>query len=86
MAEGLHLRETHGALETAGVLPAVEVVLSVVNVVSFMTKPLLNRKTARQICRARFTARQETAASQPHTDYSRVDRVENVVLLDAKRP
>ena len=45
-----------GALETAGVLPAVEVVLSVVNVVFFMTKPLLNRKTARQICRAHFSA------------------------------
>jgi hypothetical protein len=50
-----------GALETAGVLPAVEVVLSVVNVVSFMTKPLLNRKTARRIYRALFTARPETA-------------------------
>ena len=45
-----------GALETAGVLPAVEVVLSVVNVVSFMTKPLLNRKTARQICTPVATA------------------------------
>ena len=50
-----------GALETAGVLPAVEVVLSVVNVVSFMTKPQLNHKTARQIYRACFTARPETA-------------------------
>ena len=37
-------------------------------------------------CRARFTTRPETAASQPHTDYSRVDRVESVALLDAKRP
>ena len=41
-----------GVLESAGVLPAVEVVLSVVNVVSFMTKPPLNHKTARRICRA----------------------------------
>ena len=33
-----------------------------------------------------FTARQETAASQPHTDYSRVDRVGNAALIDAKQP
>ena len=29
-------------------------------------------------CRALFSSRPETAASQPHTDYSRVDRVESV--------
>jgi len=78
-----------GVLESAGVLPAVEVVLSVVNVVSFMTKPPLNHKTARQIYRARFSARPETVVSQSHTDYSRaerVDRVESVAPLDAKRP
>ena len=49
-------RQPRGALEPADVLPAVEVVLSVVNVVSFMTKPLLNRKTARQICTPVATA------------------------------
>ena len=36
--------------------------------------------------RACLSARPETAASQPHTDYSRVDRVESVAPLDAKRP
>ena len=98
-----HTAKPRGALEPAGVLPAVEVVLSVVNVVSFtMTKPPLNHKPARQICTpvatalrlaygicARFTARPETAASQPHTDFSRVkrvDRAESIATLDAKRP
>ena len=40
-------------------------------------------------CRACFSARPETAASQPHTDYSRVenvDRVESVAPLDSKQP
>ena len=35
-----------------------------------------------------FSARPETAASRPHTDYSRVknvDRVESIAPLDAKR-
>ena len=39
----------------------------------------------RGIC-AYFSVRPETAASRPHTDYSRVDRVESVAPLDAKRP
>ena len=41
---------------------------------------------ARRIYRARFSARTETAASRPHTDSIRVDRVESVAPLDAKRP
>ena len=40
----------------------------------------------RQIRRVYFSAHPKTAASQPHTDYSRVDRVESVAPLDAKRP
>jgi len=39
--------------------------------------------------RAPFSARPETAAAQSHTDFSRVervDRVESVAPLDAKRP
>ena len=40
----------------------------------------------RQIRRVYFSTHPKTAASQPHTDYSRVDRVESVAPLDAKRP
>jgi len=54
--------------------------------------PSINKEAARRICRAAApvsTHRPETVVSQSHTDFSRVervDRVESVAPLDAKRP
>ena len=50
------------------------------------TQPCINKKRRGKSAAPVSTHRPETAASRPHTDYSRADRVESVAPLDAKRP
>ncbi len=50
------------------------------------TQPCINKKRRGKSAAPVSTHRPETVVSQSHTDFSRVERVESVAPLDAKRP